>query len=346
MPKRLSLAAAATLAVLLFAGPAYPQKTEILQLQSDVITLQGLVKELQRSIDSRNLIMQTLLERTVDKVNLLGGEIQAGIQTSVQSGVQSNAQTAQANTERLMRAMEDMKAQNEKNNAALTASIAALGQNIEKLTVDLSDKLDRAGANNERLAKSTADLIGEKNDKLGAGLYEKLTQNFNGLQLQLTAIQDQLAKLAAPKAEPLPSPEKLFSEAYGYVLSGFYADALEGFNDILRKFPDHSIAVRAQLAKGEIQFRQGQWDDAAITFDNVFQNYRDPVSKRIALYQRGLTEEKLQQKDKAIATFTQVREQYPDTEEANGAMEALKRLAPPPPPPPTPARGAAAPQRG
>src|SRR2546422_637587 len=66
----------AGLVVVLMAGPAYPQKKEILQLQADMISLTKTINQLQMTVDQNNAVMKGLVEKMSDTVNSLTGSVQ------------------------------------------------------------------------------------------------------------------------------------------------------------------------------------------------------------------------------------------------------------------------------
>src|SRR6267143_1995335 len=66
----------AGLIVVLMAGPAYPQKKEILQLQADMINLTKTINQLQMTVDQNNAVMKGLVEKMADTVNGLSGSLQ------------------------------------------------------------------------------------------------------------------------------------------------------------------------------------------------------------------------------------------------------------------------------
>jgi TolA-binding protein len=323
MSKRVFPALAAILAAVFAAGPAPAQRPDpILQLQGDVITLQGLIKDLQRSTDTRTQTLQALVERVADRVNLMGGEIQA-----IQSGALNNAQSSQANIEKIARLLEENRAQSEKTNREFAAA-------LHTLNADMTALNNRLG---ERLTTSLNDKTKELTDKVG--------QNISGMQLQIDALSKQVAKLSEqPQSAPLPSCEQVLRNAGADYNLGMYDLTLDGIQEILARCPNHPAAATAELLRADTFFAQRNWSEAVSAYDSVLQKSKDQDTKTHALLKKGLSLVSLKINADATKVFQQIVAEFPDEPEATRAREELKKLNPTPAA--TPARGGTSPQRG
>src|SRR5579883_3297585 len=78
------LTAVATLALLCPAPRAHAASKEIIQLQTQVQTLQDMLQRMQQTNDSRLAVMQHLIEQTADNVNRMSQTVN-GIQQQLQT---------------------------------------------------------------------------------------------------------------------------------------------------------------------------------------------------------------------------------------------------------------------
>jgi TolA-binding protein len=276
-------------------------------------------------MDARTQTLQSLTEKLIDRVNVTETELQA-----LRNGAQNSANSNQTNIDKIARMVDQVRAQEEKSDKDLAAALEALSVNLTTL--------------NNRLGEQLNASLNNKTDDLG----KKLNQSVGGIQIQIDALADQITKLAQQKTvTPQPSAEQLLREANADVLGGLYELALDEFQEIVTRFPNHPVAVKAELSRGEVYYKQSNWRGAIDAYDSVLQKYKDQDSKRTALYKKGLALANQKQNEPAIAVFNQVVEYFPDTLEAIDAQEQIKRLTPPPPPPtppaptttPNPARG-------
>jgi TolA-binding protein len=332
MPARV-IPVIAAIILLVFATAATPaQDREIQRLQADVVFLQGLVKDLQTSIkeqqratDNKIQNLQSLLERTVDRMNLMGSELQTNLQGSIQTGVQGITQANQTNADRFARLLDEFKAQNDKNNRDLAASFQAMNTDIAKL--------------NDRIVPAISTEIGNRTNALG----EKLSRDMTEIKLQIDAQGKQITNLAdAMKVVPLPKPEEMFRTAYVDYSAGLYDIAVEQFDKIISTYPNQPLALRAELFKGDAFFAQDKWEQAVQTYESLLTKGADPITKRAALYKMALSLELLKKTKEALAVFTQITKEFPETTESTNSGEKITKLSKPA----TPPRGTAATPRG
>jgi tetratricopeptide (TPR) repeat protein len=149
-----------------------------------------------------------------------------------------------------------------------------------------------------------------------------------------------------------------FELANSLYSSGNYGEALEAFEDFLRKNPRHLLAPSAKEGVGYCQESLGRWNDAITTYEDMIQgNPTGPAAAR-SNYRLGYCYEKIDDKEKAIEFYEKVTELAPEglwnyyakqrleslDPETYGAIEAEPQFPPgmrmpftsPPAPPPAP----------
>ncbi|MCB0738862.1 MAG: hypothetical protein KDC92_15240, partial [Bacteroidetes bacterium] len=99
----------------------------------------------------------------------------------------------------------------------------------------------------------------------------------DALQLSIL-IQDNLA------LDTIKTPLELYANAEKFIFMKRFDDALLVLDTILEFFPGHSLSDEILLAKGRIQFRKGNYDDALKHLNEVFTTYAFDILADDALY--------------------------------------------------------------
>jgi tol-pal system protein YbgF len=127
----------------------------------------------------------------------------------------------------------------------------------------------------------------------------------------------------ASAAAPGPDPASLYDQAGRDLTEGRYALALQGYRDVLVRFPDAGVADRAQYGVGECLFAQSAFDSAAAAYQAVGERW--PKSDRAAasLYRLGLCQERLGRVSDAKKTFEELVRRFPTAAETGLARDRL-----------------------
>jgi tol-pal system protein YbgF len=124
-----------------------------------------------------------------------------------------------------------------------------------------------------------------------------------------------------------PSPKALYDQAMGNFTSNRLALAIEGFQELIDKFPNATdYAADAQFGIGDSYFYQGKYKEALTAYQLVVSKY--PASRKVpeALLAQGLCHQRLGQKDAAIKVYTTLLTSHKDTTAALQATQALKGM--------------------
>jgi TolA-binding protein len=137
-------------------------------------------------------------------------------------------------------------------------------------------------------------------------------------------------------------PSDIYQVAYIDYSKGNYPLAVAGFQEFLRRYPDHELAPNAQYWIGESQVAMarnftnaGQADraqqaleQAVVEFKKVLANYPRGDKAPAALYKEALALIELKQPDQAQARLQYLIDNFPQAEETPLARDRLAALKP------------------
>lgn len=136
--------------------------------------------------------------------------------------------------------------------------------------------------------------------------------------------QEETRTAAAPAAPTVPTeegPGSLYDHAFNMLQAKRLAEAEQGFSTFLEKYPEHELAGNAQYWLGETYYVQQKYEDAASTFLDGYQKYRDSSKAPDNLLKLGVTLILLEQNQDACAVFAELADRYPN------ASDGIKRRA-------------------
>ncbi|HZW24509.1 MAG TPA: tol-pal system protein YbgF [Gallionella sp.] len=199
-----------------------------------------------------------------------------------------------------------------------TKSMLDLQTQIEALNAELR----KVRGQNEELARGLQDA--EKREK---DFYVDLDTRLRGLESAASPDQDQAA-VSGDKVPPVdpndPAQEnRAYEAAYGAFKSGDQANAVEAFQDFLRKYPASVHVPNAAYWLGNAQFAAKSYEAALETFRNLRKKY--PAYDRDAdvLLNIAGCQQELKQGANAQKTLKLLITKYPDSEAAAKAKKLL-----------------------
>ena len=105
-----------------------------------------------------------------------------------------------------------------------------------------------------------------------------------------------------------------------------YDEALEAFEEFLKKNPADVLAPAALEATGYCRESLGQWKEAIDVYEKLLQKH--PVVAARVAYRLGLCLEKIGERDRAIESYEKTLELLPNTLWAEHSRERLDSLRP------------------
>jgi tol-pal system protein YbgF len=123
----------------------------------------------------------------------------------------------------------------------------------------------------------------------------------------------QSASAAAPAQVELPegSPEAQYNFALGLLRQTRFDQAEVALKAFLEKHPKHLLSSNAKYWLGETYYVRGDFQNAAVTFAEGFQEFPDSAKAPDNLLKLGMSLGQLGDKENACATFTQLQQRFP-----------------------------------
>jgi tol-pal system protein YbgF len=126
---------------------------------------------------------------------------------------------------------------------------------------------------------------------------------------------------------PLPgSPARYYAQAWNDYMSSRYDIAIEGFREVVEKFPGTPDAAKAQFHVGEAFYQQGKCREALPEYQKVAANYKDSEFVPDAYLMQGVCYQDLNQAGNARKMFELVRDRYPNSTQAIQATQKLRGM--------------------
>lgn len=114
-----------------------------------------------------------------------------------------------------------------------------------------------------------------------------------------------------PGSQAEVEPQRLYEQAYGYLLQKDYGAAETGFDDFLKRHPSHYLAGNAQYWLGETFYIRGQFRPAAAAFLKGYRDYAKSPKAPDSLLKLAMSLHRLGQKSEACSSFSELASKFP-----------------------------------
>jgi tol-pal system protein YbgF len=202
---------------------------------------------------------------------------------------------------------------------ALTNLQTTLQTNLQKQQGDSAAHIDQLTGQIQSL-NDTLDELKARLAKVSKQLEDMQSGQQSLAAQQATQQAQQQAQAQAPP------PDVLYNNA----LRDYNGDkndlALQEFSDYIKFYPNTDLAGNCYFYLGEIQFRQGNYQQAAQSYDQVVQNFPTGNKTASAQLKKGFSLIELGKKDDGVAELRHVIQRYPKSSEALQARERLHKL--------------------
>jgi len=188
----------------------------------------------------------------------------------------------------------------EKRQKELDAQIAALRGDLSQLQTEVR----RQQAQLEGLQRST---VAEKDTARG--------------EITARVAPPEPVAPPAPSAPAPGSATETYLRAFSDYASGRYPQAIAGFEEFLRAFPDNEYASNAQFWIGECYYAQQNYEQAAVEFMKMATRYPQSTRTPDALLKTASAYQKLGRGDEARQLMNLLRERYPQSAAAQKNLE-------------------------
>src|SRR6202051_3817399 len=240
------------------------------------------------------------------------------LQTQVQQ-LQEQMTAMQRSFDERMGVMKNLVEQDTDAVNKVANALTALQNSLQKQQGDSSGHVEQLSGQIQSLNDSL--------DELKARL-AKVSKQLEDMQ---SSQQSQAANQAQQQAQQqamasAPPPDVLYNNA----LRDYNGDkndlATQEFSDYVKFYPNTDLAGNCYFYLGEIQFRQGNFQQAAQSYDQVLQNFPSGNKSASAQLKKGFALIELGKQEDGVVELRRVIQRYPRSNEALQARERLKKL--------------------
>jgi tol-pal system protein YbgF len=236
------------------------------------------------------------------------------LQTSVESLQTQMTQMKQSFDER-MGVMKNLMEQNTDTVNKVGAAVTSLQTTLQKQQGDSATHGDQLSGQIQALNDTLDEL------KARLAKVSKQLEDMQAAQQSLSAQQAQQQQQAAA-----PPPDVLYNNALRDFNAAKNDLAVQEFKDYVKYYPNTDLAGNAYFYIADIEYRGGNYQQAAKDYDQVLQNFPSGNKAAAAQLKKGYSLIELGQKDEGVTELRHVIQRYPRSPEAVQAEERLRKL--------------------
>ena len=236
------------------------------------------------------------------------------LQTSVDNLQQQMTQMKQSFDER-MGVMKNLVEQNTDTINKVGATITDLQTTLQKQQGDATGHVDQISGQ----IQSLNDTLDELKARLAK--VSKQLEDMQSAQQSIAVQQAQQAQQASA-----PPPDVLYNNALRDFNAGKNDLAIQEFKDYVKYYPNTDLAGNSYFYLADIEYKQGNYAQAAKDYDEVLQNFPGGNKAAAAQLKKGFSLIELGQKDDGVTELRHVIQRYPRSPEAIQAQDRLRKL--------------------
>ena len=245
------------------------------------------------------------------------------LQTQVQALQDQIARLQQSNDERFG-AMRSLLEQNTDTLNRLANSLDAVSHSLQTTTTDQGSKIDQVSAQ----VQSLHDSVDELKARL-AKVSKQLDDMAAAQQNLQSAPQPGQPGATTPQQPPqaaAPPPDVLYNNALSDYNGAKYNLASQEFADYIKYYGNTDLAGNAQYYIADIEYKQGNYQQAVQDYDKVIEQYPSGNKASAAQLKKGYALINIDQRDAGIRELRSLIARYPRSLEAQQAKERLRSL--------------------
>jgi tol-pal system protein YbgF len=236
----------------------------------------------------------------------------------------------------LQASVDDLKAQMTQMSQSFNERMGVMKNLIDQNT-DTMNKVGTAINNLQGLIQKQQGDSASHGDQL-SGQIQALNDSIDELKARLAKVSKQLEDLqsaqqsiAAQQAQQTqqasaPPPDVLYNNALRDFNAAKNDLAVQEFKDYIKYYPNTDLAGNAYYYLADIEFRQGNFQQAAKDYDEVLQNFPSGNKAAASQLKKGFSLIELGQKDDGVNELRHVIQRYPHSPEATQAADRLRKL--------------------
>jgi len=296
-------------------------------MQNDVVTLDShMVSISQRTERLEKRI--TALEKQNSDLKQLNEQLNRQLDTRL---VQQN-QAVDEKNKQLRTLLENLQKSQNQEDERLREQIAGLRVLNSRTREDLQNLIGRLELSDHKLKQITGayqDI--DKKQEAGLVRLEELIEANNQriLKLETYLNFDSAGQAGAGKPAPEAGQEKLSeAELYAGAKQAFdrkeFERAREGFEQLLKQYPQSKNADNAQFWIGEIYYSDKWYEKSILEYQKVIENYPQGNKVPASLLKQGLAFSNIGDKTNARLILKELINKYPKSNEAAIAKKIIK----------------------
>jgi tol-pal system protein YbgF len=207
-----------------------------------------------------------------------------------------------------------------------TDAVNKVANALNGLQTTLQKQQAEGGSKTEQLS-GQIQALNDTLDELKVRLAKvsKQLEDMQATQQSLTAQQTQQQQQQQAMAQA-PAPDVLYNNGVRDYNGGKNDLALQEFSDYIKFYPNTDLAGNAYFYLGEIQFKQGNYQQAVQTYDQVLQNFPSGNKAASAQLKKAFALIELGKQDDGVSELRHVIQRYPRSPEALQARDRLRKL--------------------
>jgi tol-pal system protein YbgF len=240
------------------------------------------------------------------------------LQTQVQQ-LQEQMTAMQRSFDERMGVMKNLVEQDTDAINKVTAALNNLQATLQKQQGDSSGKADQLSGQIQALNDTMDEL------KVRLAKVSKQLEDMQAAQQSIAAQQAQQTAQQQAQAQA-PPPDVLYNNGLRDYNGAKNDLASQEFSDYIKFYPNTDLAGNCYFYLGEIQFRQGNFQQAAQSYDQVLQNFPTGNKAASAQLKKGFALIELGKQDDGVKELRHLLQRYPHSPEALQARERLRKL--------------------
>jgi tol-pal system protein YbgF len=240
------------------------------------------------------------------------------LQTQVQQ-LQQQMTLMQRSFDERMGVMKNLVEQDTDAVNKIATAITALQGIIQKQQGDSSARVDQLSGQIQALNDTLDEL------KARLAKVSKQLEDMQGTQQSLAASQasQQAQQQAIAQAPP---PDVLYNNALRDYNGAKNDLASQEFSDYIKFYPNTDLAGNSYYYLAELQYKQGNFQQAVQNYDQVLQNFPSGNKAASAQLKKGFALLELGKQDDGVQELRHLIQRYPRSNEALQARDRLRKL--------------------
>ncbi len=240
------------------------------------------------------------------------------LQTQVQQ-LQEQMTAMQRSFDERMGVMKNLVEQDTDAANKVAAALSTLQTALQKQQAEEGTRVDQVSGQIQALNDTMDEL------KVRLAKVTKQLEDMQSAQQSLAASQAQQQQQQQALAQA-PPPDVLYNNALRDYNGGKNDLALQEFSDYIKFYPNTDFAGNCYFYLGELQFKQGNYQAAVQSYDQVLQNFPSGNKAAAAQLRKGFALLELGKQDDGVAELRHLIQRYPRSTEAVQARERLRKL--------------------